>query len=67
MIYDEMVSSVMRLVIADLLSIRPRPLSELAHETGISVQGVLKHLKKLAAMGVLRETELRGRPFHFSR
>ncbi len=53
----------MRLKIADLLSVRPRPLSELSEETGISVQGVLKHLRKIAETGMLKETELRGNKF----
>ena len=53
----------MRLSIAELLSVRPRPLSELAEKTGISVQGVLKHLRKIADTGALKETELRGNKF----
>jgi predicted transcriptional regulator len=46
-------SSRVRLRIASLLSTRPRTLRELSHLTGISVQGVLKHLEKLEEMGVL--------------
>ena len=40
----EVVSSKARLIIADLVSRRPRTLRELSQVTGISVQGVLKHL-----------------------
>ncbi len=60
---EEIGTSRIRLAIADLLSVRPRPLGELAEMTGISVQGVLKHLKKIARTGTLEETELRGNRF----
>lgn len=46
--------------IASLISIRPRTLGELAEMTGISVQGVLKHLVRLRKSGFLTESELRG-------
>lgn len=48
-------SSRTRLRIADLLSTRPRTLGELAELTGISIQGVLRHLRKLVEMGVVEE------------
>ena len=62
-ILEEVVSSRARLLIADLLSVRPRTLGELAEKAGISVQGVLKHLKKIGETGMLRETELRGKEY----
>ncbi len=52
---EEIASSRARLTIASLLSSRPRTLSELAEVTGMSVQGVLKHLKKLADSGIVKE------------
>jgi predicted transcriptional regulator len=59
---EEIASSRARLTIASLLSSRPRTLGELAAVTGMSVQGVLKHLKKLADAGILKEwTMPRGR------
>lgn len=48
-------SSRVRLRIASLLSTRPRTLKELSRLTGISVQGVLKHMEKLGKMGILEE------------
>ncbi len=56
---DDIVSSKARLKIASLVSIRPRTLGELADTTGISVQGVLKHLARLKKSGLLSESELR--------
>jgi len=61
MAYDKLegiVSSRVRLKIADLISIRPRTLRELADITGISVQAVLKHLEKLNRVGVLEEKRI---------
>lgn len=59
---EEFASSAVRLNIASILSSRPATLSELAAATGISVQGVLKHLNKLSRAGVLEEkTMSRGR------
>ncbi len=52
---SEIVSSRSRLRIASLLSVRPRTLAELAQLTGMSVQGVLKHLSKLKELGILEE------------
>ncbi len=42
-------------MIGQLISTRPRTLRELAERTGISIQGVLKHLEKLNEMGLLEE------------
>jgi len=54
----EILSSSARLKIADLLSVRPRTLKELADMTGITVQAVLKHLEKLNGLGVLQERRI---------
>lgn len=56
----EVVSSRARLRIAALVSARPRSLAELAAATGISVQGVLKHLTKLEELGLVEEENLRS-------
>ncbi|MBI3858901.1 MAG: winged helix-turn-helix transcriptional regulator [Thaumarchaeota archaeon] len=45
----------------DLLSVRPRTLSELSRFSGISVQGVLRHLNKLQASGLLIEKNFRSK------
>jgi len=59
---EEVASSRVRLQIGNLLSSRPATLGELASLTGISVQGVLKHLKKIGDQGMLEEeTMKRGR------
>ena len=52
---EEIASSRPRLTIASLISSRPRTLSELAEMTSISVQGVLKHLKRLEEEGIVKE------------
>ncbi len=52
---DSITSSRHRLTIARLISIRPRTLKELADRTGISIQGVLKHLSKLGELGLIDE------------
>jgi len=57
---EEVASSRVRLKIANLLSSRPATLSELAALTGISVQGVLKHLNKIAEQGMLKEGTMKG-------
>lgn len=57
-ILEEVLSSSARLRIVDALSVRPRTLGELASVTGISVQGVLKHLKRLADVGLVEERRL---------
>jgi predicted transcriptional regulator len=51
---EEIANSRARLTIASLISSRPRTLGELAETTGISVQGVLKHLKKLSDAGMVK-------------
>jgi len=51
-------SSRVRLKIADSLSVRPRTLGELAYITGISVQGVLRHLRRLEKLGLVEERKL---------
>ena len=56
----EVISSRARLRIADLISRRPRGLSELAAATGISVQAVLKHLRKLENLGLAQEEDIRN-------
>jgi predicted transcriptional regulator len=56
----EVVSSRTRLKVANLVSIRPRPLGELSAATGISIQGVLKHLRKLEGLGLVEETSVRS-------
>ena len=55
---DEVLSSRVRLRIADAVSVRPRTLAELASLTGISVQGVLRHLKRLVELGIVEERKL---------
>ena len=55
---DEILSSGVRLKIADALSRRPRTLGELAYITGISVQGVLRHLRRLEKLGLVEERRL---------
>jgi predicted transcriptional regulator len=54
----EIISSSSRLVIADLLSKRPRTLKELSDKTGVSMPAVLKHLGKLETLGVLEKTDV---------
>ena len=55
---SEVLSSNPRLQIADAVSLRPRTLGELSSLTGISVQGVLRHLKKLGELGLVEERKL---------
>jgi len=54
----EILTSEVRLKIADALSQRPRTLRELASITGISVQGVLRHLRRLEKLGLVEERRL---------
>ncbi|MGD1055204.1 MAG: helix-turn-helix domain-containing protein [Nitrososphaerales archaeon] len=56
----EVISSRTRLKVADLVSTRLRTLGELAAATGISIQGVLKHLRKLEELGLVEETSVRS-------
>ena len=55
---EEVLSSKARLRIMDAVSVRPRTLGELSDATGISVQGVLRHLKRLAELGLVEERGL---------
>jgi predicted transcriptional regulator len=57
---EEVVSSKARLRMADLISVRPRALRELADLTGMSVQGVLKHLARMKSLGIVSETKVNG-------
>ncbi len=54
----EVISSRVRVKIMDAVSLRPRTLAELSHLTGISIQGVLRHLKKLAELGLVEERKV---------
>ena len=60
---EALASSKVRLKIASLLSARPATLGELSSATGISVQGVLKHLSKIAEEGLLSEENMKGGRF----
>ena len=55
---EDIANSRARLTIASLISSRPRTLGELAETTGISVQGVLKHLAKLSESATLKTKNL---------
>ena len=55
---EDIANSRARMTIASLISSRPRTLGELAETTGISVQGVLKHLKRLSDLGLLTTKSL---------
>jgi len=56
---EEVVSSDVRLKMADLISVRPRTLRELKAHTGLrTVQAVLKHLKKLKDLRLVKEMEI---------
>jgi len=59
-VLSAIISSRSRLKIADFISTRPRGLEELAAATGISMQGVLKHLKKLKSIGIVDERSIRS-------
>jgi DNA-binding transcriptional ArsR family regulator len=58
---DDILSSKPKLKIENALSIRPMTLAELASATGITVQGVLRHLKRLAELGLVEEKPLSTR------
>lgn len=60
---EAIASSKVRLKIANLISSRPATLSELSALTGISVQGVLKHLNRIADEGLLREENMKSGRF----
>lgn len=55
---EEVLSSRARLRIMDAVSVRPRTLGELSDIAGISVQGVLRHLRKLVELGLVEERSL---------
>ena len=55
---EEVLSSKARLKIMDAVSVRPRTLGELSDISGISVQGVLRHLRRLEELGLVKETGL---------
>ena len=57
-VLSEILSSPNSLGIAALVSIRPRTQSELAELSGVSVPAVLKHLKRLEALGLVQENKL---------
>ena len=57
-VMEEVLSSRARLKIMDAVSLRPRTLGELSDLAGISVQGVLRHLKRLAELGLVEERSL---------
>ena len=57
----EVLSSRVRVQIIDAVSVRPRTLGELSWITGISVQGVLRHLRRLMELGLVEEAKLRAR------
>jgi len=59
-LFSTITSSPTKLRIANLLSVRPRTLRELADLSGISVQGVLRHLNELDEMDLLSETTIKG-------
>jgi len=48
------------LKIEDALSLRPRTLGELANLTGISVQGVLRHLSRLEELGLVEQRKVKS-------
>lgn len=52
------ISSPVRLAIMDAVSVRPRTLGELGFITGISVQGVLRHLRILTKLGVIEKSRI---------
>lgn len=64
---DLILSSRVRLRIADMIARRPRTLSELSEETGITVQGVLKHLGVLERLGAVKKLKVSGREMRVRR
>src|SRR2546428_10523924 len=50
-------------MIGQLISTRPTTLRELAERTGISIQGVLKHLEKLNKLGLIEQRTLSPRKY----
>ena len=51
----EVLASRVKLRIEGALAVRPRTLGELASLSGITVQGVLRHLKRLQELGLVEE------------
>ena len=56
----EVLSSGVRMKIAGAVSQRPRTLGELSYITGISVQGVLRHLRRLEKAGLIEERRVKA-------
>jgi DNA-binding transcriptional ArsR family regulator len=57
-ITSQVISSPTGLKVASLVSVRPRTLGELSELTGISIQGVLKHLKRFQRLGLVEVRKL---------
>jgi predicted transcriptional regulator len=57
-VLSDVLSSEARLRIADAVSLRPRTLGELSTLTGITVQGVFRHLRKLTELGIVEERKV---------
>lgn len=57
-VLDEVLSSNVRLAVEAAIAVRPRTLGELASISGITVQGVLRHLKRLEELGLVEERKL---------
>lgn len=57
---EKVLSPKARLEIASLVSVRPRTLSELSRLTGMTVQGVLKHLSRLEKLGLVGQTRVKA-------
>jgi len=60
-VLSEVLSSRIKLSMLNALSLRPRTLGELADVTGISVQGVIRHLKRLESLGLVGEMRMKAR------
>jgi len=58
---EKLLSSKVRIQIVSALSLRPRTLGELAELTGISVQGVIRHLKLLESTGLVTERKVESK------
>jgi hypothetical protein len=57
-VLSEVVSSRVRLKLVGSIAVRPRTLGELSSLTGISVQGVLRHLDRLMDLGLVGERKI---------
>jgi len=60
-VFSQLVQSRTRLRILDLLSRRGRTLRELSSLTGISVQGVLRHLEDMKKLGLVEEKKIKAK------